>query len=139
MASTVLNGLSNPSYTNNTGQNVRIVINFMSNVTSMSWAGVTLNSSPLASSGSGGSPWPVTIGRNLAFGSIFSPRTQVTIDPVTGVTAATPTMSANNMRIPGDGSFNFSMSMPTELMLASGQVFSATCGIYNIVIIPEAG
>ena len=36
MASQVLSGSSNPSYTNNTGQNVRVVINFMRNVTSIS-------------------------------------------------------------------------------------------------------
>ena len=29
MASQVLSGTSNPSYTNNTGENVRVVINFM--------------------------------------------------------------------------------------------------------------
>lgn len=42
MASQVLSGSSNPTYTNNTGQNVRLVINFMSNCTAMSWAGISL-------------------------------------------------------------------------------------------------
>jgi len=28
---------------------------------------------------------------------------------------------------------------PTEIMLAPGQTFSAVCGPYNIVVIPEAG
>ena len=41
MASQVLSGSSNPSYTNNTGQNVRVVINFMMNVEGMSWGGVS--------------------------------------------------------------------------------------------------
>lgn len=45
MASQVLSGASNASYTNNTGQNVRLIINYMSNVTSMTWAGVTVNAS----------------------------------------------------------------------------------------------
>lgn len=42
MASQVLSGASNASYTNNTGQNVRLIINYMSNVTSMTWAGVNV-------------------------------------------------------------------------------------------------
>lgn len=42
MASQVLSGATNASYTNNTGQNVRLIINYMANVTSMSWAGVNV-------------------------------------------------------------------------------------------------
>jgi hypothetical protein len=42
MASQVLSGANNASYTNNTGQNVRLIINYMSNVTSMTWAGVSV-------------------------------------------------------------------------------------------------
>lgn len=45
MASQVLSGISNATYTNSTGQNVRLVINFMANCTSMSWAGVTITGS----------------------------------------------------------------------------------------------
>lgn len=45
MASQVLSGAVNASYTNNTGQNVRLIINYMSNVTSMTWAGVTVTAS----------------------------------------------------------------------------------------------
>lgn len=45
MASQVLSGATNASYTNNTGQNVRLIINYMSNVTSMTWAGVTVTAS----------------------------------------------------------------------------------------------
>ena len=43
MASQVLSGAANASYTNNTGQNVRLIINYMQNVTRMTWAGVTVN------------------------------------------------------------------------------------------------
>ena len=43
MASQVLSGARNASYTNNTGQNVRLIINYMQNVTRMTWAGVTVN------------------------------------------------------------------------------------------------
>jgi len=46
MASQVLNGSSNPSYTNNTGQNVRLVLNVLDNVTSISWASVTTDLRP---------------------------------------------------------------------------------------------
>ena len=45
MASEVLSGAANASYTNNTGQNVRLVINYMSNTTSMTWAGVNVTAS----------------------------------------------------------------------------------------------
>lgn len=43
MASQVLSGAANASYTNNTGQNVRLIINYMQNVTSMTWAGVSVS------------------------------------------------------------------------------------------------
>ena len=45
MASQVLSGAANASYTNNTGQNVRLIINYMSNVTSMTWAEVNVTAS----------------------------------------------------------------------------------------------
>lgn len=50
MASQVLSGTGNVSYTNNTGQNVRIVINFMSTAGTivMSWSGGATASSTLA-------------------------------------------------------------------------------------------
>jgi hypothetical protein len=137
MASQVLSGSSNPSYTNNTGQNVRVVINFMANVTSISWAGVSATASSC------------TIGRNLASLSFFydteasTPSGTATLQSV----AVTSSMTGNNLagNIPtanqpeASGSADFSIALPTELMLASGQTFSATCGAYNIVVIPEAG
>jgi hypothetical protein len=110
MASQVLSGSGNVSYTNNTGQNVRIVINYMAGVTSgggtaiiLSWAGVSVNSQLTA------------IGRNLATSGIIS--------------------TANNGLTAGTGNF----ALPTEIMLAPGQTFATTCGAYNIVVIPEAG
>lgn len=45
MASQVLSGAGNATYTNNTGQNVRLIINYMANVTSMTWAGVNVTAS----------------------------------------------------------------------------------------------
>jgi hypothetical protein len=111
MASQVLSGSSNVSYTNNTGQNVRIVINYMAIPTSMSWAGVTISSSSV-----------LAIGRNLAF----------------NVGASNTGISANNM-LSAASSETTESAFPTEIMLASGQIFSANCNAYNVVIIPEAG
>jgi hypothetical protein len=66
MASQVLSGSSNPSYTNNTGQNVRVVINYMNSSSyptassvSLSWGGVTVSSPANV----------IAIGRNIASGS----------------------------------------------------------------------
>lgn len=77
MASQVLSGASNPTYSNNTGKNVRIILNFLSNATTVNWAGV----SAVSSSG----------------------------------------------------------PLPSEVMLAPNQSFSATCGPYNIVVVKEDG
>ena len=110
MASQVLSGTSNVSYTNNTGQNVRIVINFMANVSNMTWAGTVTTSSTAAAGG---------IGRNLAFWYRG------------GASSAIGNNGWNN----SDNDFCY----PTEIMLSAGQTFSATCGAYNILIIPEAG
>ncbi len=125
MASQVLSGSSNVSYTNNTGQNVRIVINYMRSVQqqsgfntfsliSMSWAGVSISGPNTRNS--------YAIGRNLAFNNIYSG----------GISANN--FSAQNFDTSGNP------GLPTELMLAPGQTF-ATTGIdaYNIVVIPEAG
>ena len=122
MASQVLSGASNPTYTNNTGQNVRVVINYMrgsdftpaipadrfgrfgrdlipSNLT-INWAGVSV--------GGSATDQTMAIGRNIA------------------------TNSGTNRT--GNG-----IGLPTEIMLAPGQTFSAVCRVYNIVVIPENG
>lgn len=41
MASIIQSGSSNATYTNGTGQNVRVVINYMSDCTRMIWAGAS--------------------------------------------------------------------------------------------------
>lgn len=134
MASQVLSGSSNPSYTNNTGQNVRIVINFMSNVTSISWGGVSVSTSSTP-----------TIGRNLAFiNGTGNGDSNNMILPYTTTTSQQVLVSTDNFT----GQQNFTSqsvtssnlaAYPTELMLAPGQAFNSTCGAYNIVVIPEAG
>lgn len=111
MTSQVLSGSGNVSYTNNTGQNVRIIINFMSateatgNI-SLGWASVTRNGGGL-----------LAIGRNVAYTN-------------------QNTNSSNNSYSTAEGSG----ALPTEIMLSPGQNFIASgINAYNIVIIPEAG
>ena len=122
MASQVLSGTSNPTYTNNTGGNVRVVINYMADPGRISWAAA---STPTLAG-------ILAIGRNLAFSA--------------GVSAAsnefTVAVSSNNMVRTDSGSLSLELTntaLPTEIMLAPGQVFSAICGVYKIVVIPEAG
>lgn len=148
MASQVLSGPSNVSYTNNTGQNVRIVINYMKAgirivsstgqtpgalrvpYISLSWAGVSVNADTNA------------IGRNLAFTSIA----RVDRFSITGNNMHnSPRFYTGNDVSGSVGDINLGelyggdSSLPTELMLAPNQTFSAVCGVYNIVVIPEAG
>ncbi len=178
MASQVLSGASNPSYTNNTGQNVRIVINYMAGTTfapatfspsrsgfggpvlntptvpstiTINWAGVSV--------GTSSDQGNITIGRNLAYSQLFrdtasggTQRVQVgeirpgqpgfsdsltdqgrAIFQAVGVNNSVALASATN------NASGFVSSLPTELMLAPGQTFSAVCGVHNIVVIPENG
>ena len=125
MASQVLSGTGNVSYTNNTGQNVRIVINFMQATTgpgfqiqvqriNLSW-GNNASASAVVSS----------IGRNLAY--------------TTGSGVIANNASYSGTIVDNSVSGITNTGLPTELMLAPGQTFSASCGAYNIVVIPEAG
>ena len=181
MASQVLSGASNPSYTNNTGQNVRVVVNYMggtpfvparfetrtafNNTTfqvevapvvpstiTINWAGVSVSNS----SNTGN----IAIGRNLAVSQLFrdtamggtqfvrvadlrpgqpgyvddGPRfANQVFEPVGVNNSVALAAIANNASGPGG------VSLPTELMLAPGQTFSAVCGVHNIIVIPEAG
>ena len=122
MASQVLSGVSNPTYTNNTGQNVRVVINYMQNVTVMNWAGVTEN------------PYSATTfitgpANGLITNTIFSPLVEFAIGKGIDTFMQTP----RGAYIKEGGHF------PVEIALAPGQSFSATCGVYNIVVIKEDG
>jgi hypothetical protein len=179
MASQVLSGPSNPSYTNNTGQNVRIVINYMAGTAftpgrtaprdrfgnalgqdvapipstiTISWAGVSV--------GSASNQGSTAIGRNLAYSQLFrdtqaggvqtvrgqdlvagqpgfvqfdaGPSANITFDTVAVTNSISLAAIANNAA-------GFVGSLPTELILAPGETFSAVCGVHNIVVIPEAG
>jgi hypothetical protein len=145
MASQVLSGASNASYTNNTGQNVRLIINYMSNVTSMTWAGVSVT----ASSTTIGKDIPVTTISSLS-GSVSIPNSSGTltgrVNPINS--AILNNMSGTISLSSGTGSSNIrfttttsetSNNFPTELMLASGQSFSSVCGAYNAIVIKEDG
>jgi hypothetical protein len=123
MASQVLSGPSNPTYTNSTPQNVRLILSFMDNVRSVSWAGVTANLSNFKLD------YPSFIFLNqisqYAGGQSIFP-TYVTSEG---------TSLANSPSVVG----NFKMVPPHQLTLAPGQTFSAVCGPYNIIIIKEDG
>ena len=153
MASQVLSGATNASYTNNTGQNVRLIINYMSNVTSMTWAGVSISANS------------TTIGRNvipsftsnITYGTrTVTPkprdgRTNLQIRNNVGGTEEWGTLYAYPTKN-GYGNLEFNAptienieltqrqsSFPIELMLANGQSFSSTCRVYNIIVIREDG
>ena len=128
MASQVLSGTNtNLTYTNNTGQNVRVVINYCSTPDSdsaidISFAGVKIRTNLNV------------FGRNLAFYN------NIENSGATGVAVA---VAGNNAygNTSGGNITNRVDGFPTELMLAAGQVFSLTSASlsYNIVVIPEAG
>lgn len=141
MASTVLRGSGDINYVNNTGQNVRIVINYLRKATSsganmtISWGGATT-----AQRGSLTTTLNV-IGRNLAY--YFTGG---------GTTAAGTGGGAGSFTIESgiNASNSTANSAPTELMLAPGDTFivtgydtsarvAAPVSAYNIVVIPEAG
>tara|TARA_B100001094_G_C17936919_1_gene673578 strand:- start:30 stop:386 length:357 start_codon:yes stop_codon:yes gene_type:complete len=118
MASQVLTGQSNLTYTNSSEQNVRLVINFLSvsNAT-MTWSGTygTVNLTIPAA----------TIGKDIAYAAKGS--TDGSYSQRTGTIG---------QDVPG---------LPTELALSTGDTFAISgffdhdTGGYNIVVIPEAG
>lgn len=145
MASQVLSGANNASYTNNTGQNVRLIINYMANVTSMTWAGVVVT----GSSTNVGKNIPVSYTSSSTSGTVKLDFTNASRNYFAGtggsaVAAALfqsdgvdvlGTITAGTLSLTPSTNSNF----PVELMLASGQSFSAVCGAYNAIIIKEDG
>lgn len=164
MASQILSGASNPSYTNNTGQNVRIIINYMysdsNDVITLNWAGVSITEGSIEA-----------IGKNIAsatafYGDLFllpfsffrwwwrkewsstNPRAAISCQ---NVSIKIPTTEVEFTRGRGGffrwlrensselSGFSISVALPLELYLAPGQTFSAVCGPYNIVAIKEDG
>ena len=128
MAATVLNGEGNVSYTNNTGQNVRIVINYLSNY------GNAIGTITISNANGSGFDLNLkrdsVIGRNLAF---------------TQYSTSTYSMVGNNATsTDGDyGNADSINGIPTEIAMEPGGTFSITISNnaikYNILVIPEAG
>jgi hypothetical protein len=117
MAAQVFSGNGNFSYTNNTGQNVRIIINYLecnafSFQISMNWAG-TATVLPQGS--------PLKIGRNLAFNQSGGAGNNMH-----GAIGAVPT----EIMISSGQTFSITAgtTQPQNAITA-----------YNIVVIPEAG
>ena len=181
MASQVLSGSSNPLYVNNTGQNVRVVINYMASTNgstgtapvgtvgvaptlTINWAGVSVTGAlgpaprvnapfysfrtrilrrPTDGTFSGGGP-RFAIGRNIASAVVASAFTPGFIeslfdsDPGIGGGDVALTSYANNAGFEM-GAITMGISFPTEIMLRPNDIFSAVCGVYNVVIIPENG
>lgn len=181
MASQVLSGASNPSYTNNTGQNVRVVINYMegtpftparfgtrpfggfgggqqfliSNAVpatlTINWAGVSVSNQ--SSNGN------LAIGRNLAYSQLYrdtasggtqsvfvglqrTPSGDIAFDSDGDANEIFQAVGVNNavaLTAVSNNAVGTGIQLPTELMLAPGQTFSAVCGVHNIVVIPENG
>lgn len=154
MASQVLSGSSNPSYTNNTGQNVRILINYMASCTSMTWAGVTVSGSSSAvgkevmtingelrtaflPGGTGTGPLEVagkaTGTTSISGGNITVASVSVRSQDLFGFVSDSANIFYVPLTVTRGGSF------PNELVLSNGQSFSAVSGAYNILVIKEDG
>ena len=163
MASQVLSGSSNPTYTNNTGQNVRVVINYMQgsrfspfvpgipstirsigtpdtpaviSTLTINWAGVSATSSSDLGQ--------IVIGRNLAYSNLYRDSATgrvlfgTTVGSSLGTAGETPITPSIAIAVSANNASG-TCALPTELILAPGQTFSAVCGVHNVVIIPEAG
>ena len=124
MAAQVLSGSGNVTYTNSTGQNIRLVINYLKNITAtgtMSFQGVSVDLPPNQ-----------VYGKTLAFKDEFAGG---------GRTGVTQVMAAGTQ---AEGVQR--TAIPLEIAIANGETFSinnATSSSYiegyNIIIIPEAG
>lgn len=134
MASQVLSGSGDVTYTNNTGQNVRIVINYLSFTTGANGGSFGMRfGSGRASINTRGSG---SVGRSIA-GSVLS-RTVGGIQSAVSAQNFAPSIGQGRPEIDG---------VPLELVIAPEDVFSiagntnqgASIGGYNIVVIPEAG
>jgi len=168
MASQVLSGATNASYTNNTGQNVRLIINYMSNVTSMTWANVNVTAES------------TTIGKDIQniTGEFRQAKTVPHPDakllgmsglqmfvvgqlasggrgpespyPETYINVGGDVLIPNRKIAQGSALAESNIfyipstisrggNFPVELMLANGQSFSSVCGAYNVIVIKEDG
>jgi len=142
MASTVLNGTGNFSYTNNTGQNVRVVV-----------YGILVSWSDAKTSSVTGQVFAITAGN-----STFSLAIQAGINNAyvvfgKGVAAgasnneANPVYNISQTMLAYTSNLDFVAAMPTEYMLAPGQTIASSATpvanppiiSYNMLVIPENG
>ena len=149
MAATVLSGNGAVAYTNNTGQNVRVIINYFKGnhdylcatkpfEYTIAW-GNGAAAYYTASNNQAGNFW---FGKNIAYQDI-----------VQGNGLALAINNLVDTAVQSSG--HFIQGLPTEVMLANGQTFSITAvnnsalsgqaqsvtidGSYNILVIPEGG
>jgi hypothetical protein len=134
MAATVLTGTGTANYTNSTGDNVRVIINYFGSSNSSNDSlgyGISL----VVGSASFTAPGATSIGKNLALNSGFlaSSTTQIAFG------------NSINMTVRNNSTDEVeNQSLPVEFYLQSGQTFSMSLGNggtaqYNILVIPEAG
>ncbi len=121
MAAQVLHGQGNVTYTNSTGQNVRVVINYLKVATSSSTLQITAN----------GSTWGQELTYNAVYGKTIGYR-QASNANFVGENAST------------HGNHPTSEGVPLEFALDNGGTFTLTSSqtsynTYNIIVIPEAG
>ena len=124
MAAQVLSGSGNVTYTNSTGQNVRVVINYLKNITTngtMTFQGVSVDL--IANQ---------VYGKTLAFKDEFAGGGRTGVTQV--MAAATQAEGVQRTAI------------PLEIALANGETLSISNSSsstyidgYNMIIIPEAG
>ena len=146
MASQVLSGASNPTYTNNTGQNVRVIINYMRSSSTTSGnidavpgfgqtrtttATITINWAGLSASASNSQSTTFVGGRSGNF--------QVTGSSAPIVIGKSLATYGSGVTANGAFSPESTLALPLEILLAPGQTFSAVCSVYNIIVIPENG
>ena len=163
MASQVFSGASNPNYTNNTGQNVRVIINYMyatseSRIT-INWAGVSVAEDGVEAIGKNiacGTAWYGDFLRSgfrffLFFFGFGTDKNPVTAISAQNVAIRLPRIERSFTswtrgwfwwwRVPSQelAGFSVSVALPLEIYLAPNESFSAECGAYNISVIKEDG
>lgn len=131
MAATVLTGTGTFSYTNSTGGNVRVIINYFG-PTAPNGDGTDYGIQISAGGATIISSNAVAIGKNLATGQWY----------IGGSTGSQSSIAANMVI---KGSLTYPTGLPVELALASTQsitiskITGSGLAQYNILIIPENG
>jgi len=166
MASDILSGQSNPTFTNPYQQNVRIIINYMNSTNAkeitINWAGVSITETNVEAFGKNvacassfyGDYFLFNDGQKIKwnwwkkFNKVFNPRSALVAQ---NVAVSMPVIEAeftNKKRFKqwfvdnitdNINGFSFAIALPTEIYLKPGQTFSAVCGAYNIIILKEDG